>query len=68
MNYATVHDTKPDKQHWGDKVMQCSCCQKWIHIPHNVVGGAWYLGGYSGTDGKQHYGTYCQPCFHKIAK
>jgi hypothetical protein len=66
VNYATLHDDPPKKDHCDDKIWQCVRCKKYILIPHNVVGGAWFLSGWADPTGKKHHGKHCVPCFDEL--
>jgi hypothetical protein len=56
----------PSKGHFGDKTLHCKLCDQDIFIPHNKVGGFWYLGGWSNPHGIKFWGGYCSPCFRKL--
>lgn len=41
-------------------------CGKTVEIPHNSIGGFWYLYGYEDKNGTKHYGGCCYECFDKL--
>lgn len=65
---TTYHDTKPEPVHFEDRVRQCVDCTRWVLIPHNYIGGGYFLQGWVDPKGKQHFGFHCSECFDKLHK
>jgi len=49
--------------HFEGNVYRCTGCHKDIHVPHNQVGGFWWLSGWEDKNGVKMFGGFCSSCF-----